>query len=247
MKIFKEIFARCWALWGLVTFVSTFLIFIAPALFSYLIKNEQKSQQLFISVSRIWMRIWLTLIGCPLRIKGRQYFSPNKNYVVVFNHNSLLDVPLSAPFVPGLNKTIAKTSFSKIPLFGLFYKKGSVLVDRTNEKSRRQSFEEMKKVLAKGMHMCIYPEGTRNRSNLLIKPFFDGAFKLAVETKKDIIPCLIIGTSTAMPIRKKFYLFPTPLELVFLPPVSCNEMSTKELNKKVYDIIFDEYSKRLNY
>jgi 1-acyl-sn-glycerol-3-phosphate acyltransferase len=246
LKIFKEIFARLWALWGLVTFVSTFLIFIGPALFSYLIKNELKSQQLFISVSRIWMRIWLLLIGCPLRIKGRQYFRANKNYVVVFNHNSLLDVPLSAPFVPGLNKTIAKASFSKIPLFGLFYKKGSVLVDRTNEKSRRQSFEQMKKVLSKGMHMCIYPEGTRNRSSLLLKPFFDGAFKLSIETKKEIVPCLIIGSSTAMPIRKKFYLWPTPLELVFLPPVSYEEMSTKELNKKVYDIMLDEYTRRMN-
>lgn len=48
-----------------------------------------------------------------------------------------------------------------------------------------------------------------------------------------------------MPIRKKFYLFPTPLELVFLPPVSCDEMSVKELNKKVYDVMLDEYTKRM--
>jgi hypothetical protein len=49
-----------------------------------------------------------------------------------------------------------------------------------------------------------------------------------------------------MPIRKKFYLWPTPLELVFLPPVSYGEMSTKELNKKVYDIMLDEYTRRMN-
>ena len=105
---------------------------------------------------------------------------------MIFNHNALLDVPLSSPYVPGANKTIAKASFAKVPLFGLFYRKGAVLVDRKNEKSRVKSYEAMKDVLLTGMHMCIYPEGTRNRTEKPLKDFYDGAFKLAIEAKKEI-------------------------------------------------------------
>ncbi|HRG44473.1 MAG TPA: 1-acyl-sn-glycerol-3-phosphate acyltransferase, partial [Saprospiraceae bacterium] len=60
------------------------------------------------------------------KIKGRENFAEGENYVVVFNHNALLDAPLSAPFIPGANKTIAKSSFAKVPIFGLFYKNCNV-------------------------------------------------------------------------------------------------------------------------
>ena len=166
--------------------------------------NETKGQKYFIAVSRIWMNVWLFLIGCPVKVSGKENFKPGIAYIVVFNHNALLDVPLSAPFVPGGNKTIAKASFAKIPIFGTYYKRGSVLVDRKNEKSRTRSFDAMKKVLAKGMHMCIYPEGTRNRSAEPIKPFYDGAFKLAMAAKTEIIPCVIFGTKNAT-LRNKIY------------------------------------------
>src|SRR6185503_9949932 len=96
----------------------------------------------------------------------------------------------------------------------------SVLVDRKSESSRRQSFEEMKKVLQKGMHMCLYPEGTRNRTAEPLKKFYDGAFKLAVESKKEIMPCIITGTRKAMPVNKKFYLLPQKLSMNFFPPVA---------------------------
>ena len=215
-------------------------------MFCYFFIDEKKGQTYFNRVSKLWMRIWLPLIGCPLRIKGYPSFDKNKNYIIVFNHNALLDVPLSSPFVPGANKTIAKASFAKVPLFGLFYKRGSVLVDRKDEKSRIKSFEMMKAVLNSGMHMCIYPEGTRNRSALLMKPFYDGAFRLAVETGKEIIPCIIKGTKDAMPIDKFFYLMPHKLSMNFLTPVSPNNLSSKELNKKVFDLMWKELEKDSN-
>jgi 1-acyl-sn-glycerol-3-phosphate acyltransferase len=238
----KNIFGRIWAFWGLITFAITFLIIFLPSMVSYLIK-EPAGQRYFIIISRIWMNAWLFLIGCPVRVSGKENFKPGVAYIVVFNHNAFLDVPLSAPFVPGANKTIAKASFAKFPLFGLFYSKGSVLVDRTSEKSRVKSFETMKKVLAAGMHMCIYPEGTRNRTNEPIKAFYDGAFKLAVAAKKDIIPCVISGTKKAMPINKTFFLLPVKLKMRFLPPVSSSDIPVKELKDKVFSIMKEEYVK----
>ena len=241
MRLIKNVFARIWAFWGLLSFVITFLLIFIPSMFAYIIPDI-KGQQYFIAVSRIWMRIWLPLVGCPVKVKGLENFEKDNNYVVVFNHNALLDVPLSAPFVPGANKTIAKSSFAKVPLFGWFYAKGAVLVDRKNDQSRRKSFDTMKHILAKGMHMCIYPEGTRNRTSEPLKPFYDGAFKLAIAAEKDIIPCVIKGTKKAMPIDRFFYLLPTPLTMQFLPPVSSKNMSNTDLKDKVFQRMLAEYT-----
>jgi 1-acyl-sn-glycerol-3-phosphate acyltransferase len=240
MTIIKNIFGRIWAFWGLLWFTITFLVIFIPSMFSYLME-EPRSQYYFIKVSRLWMNCWLFLVACPVKVTGKEQFLPGEAHVVVFNHNALLDVPLSAPFVPGANRTIAKASFAKIPLFGWFYSKGSILVDRKNERSRVKSFEAMKKVLASGMHMCIYPEGTRNRTGQPIKQFYDGAFRLAIAAKKDIIPCVILGTKKAMPINKAFYLLPTRLKMHFLPPVSSENISVTELKEKVFKIMSKYY------
>jgi 1-acyl-sn-glycerol-3-phosphate acyltransferase len=244
MKIAKNIFARIWCAWGLLTFIATFLVIFLPSMLSYLM-DEVKGQRYFIKISRIWMRIWLFLIACPVKVTGKENFIEGRNYIVVFNHNALLDVPLSSPFVPGANKTIAKASFSKVPLFGWFYKKGSVLVDRKDDKSRSKSVDAMKMVLASGMHMCIYPEGTRNRTSEPLKKFYDGAFILAASTGKEIIPCVITGTKKAMPINKPFYLLPAQLKMHFLPAVSPANLTATALNQKVFLIMKDHYVSEL--
>ena len=237
-----NIFGRIWAFWGLVSFIITFIIVFIPTMVSHLFP-EKKGQDYFIAVSRYWMSFWLKLIGCSLKVTGLENFEPGKNYVVVYNHNALLDVPLSAPFIPGGNKTIAKASFAKVPVFGLFYKRGSVLIDRKSDNSRLKSFEDMKIVLQKGMHMCLYPEGTRNRTTEPLKPFYDGAFKLAIVSKKDIIPCVLLGTKKAMPINKTFYLLPTQLQMHFLPVVSSAGVKTRELKETVFNVMQQHYVK----
>ena len=242
MKIIKNVFARIWAVWGLLTFLISFLIIFLPSMIAYLLPDPG-GQDYFIRLSRYWMNTWLFLIGCPVKVTGREYFQPGKTYVVVFNHNTMLDVPLSCPYVPGPNKTIAKVSFAKVPIFGWFYRKGSVLVDRSIEKSRIKSFEEMKRVLAGGMHMCIYPEGTRNRTGEPLKAFYDGAFKLAQATNREIIPTVIIGTRKAMPVNKVFYLLPIRLKMHFLPPVSTADIDVKELKEQVFETMKAYYVK----
>ena len=241
MTIIKDIFARIWALWGIITFVATFLIIFLFSMASYLFKDEKKGQTYFFNVSKWWMNVWLLLVGCPVTVRGKENFKPGENYIVVFNHNALLDVPLSAPYVPGGNKTIAKESFAKTPLFGLFYKRGAVLVNRKDERSRVKSYESMKKVLLMGMHMCIYPEGTRNRTAEPLKQFYDGAFKLAADTKKEVIPCVIVGTKKAMPVNKFFYLLPVPLKMFFLPAVSSENVTVKELKENVFNQMKEVY------
>ena len=155
-----------------------------------------------------------------VRISGKSEFKKDENYIVVCNHNSLMDVPLTSPGIPGTNKTIAKIEMSKIPLFGIIYKRGSVLLDRSSDASRKQSYTDMKKVLDLGMHMCIYPEGTRNKTDNPLKSFHDGAFRLSFDTGKSIIPCIIKGTRSMLPHDKKFYFWPGKASMHFLPVIS---------------------------
>jgi 1-acyl-sn-glycerol-3-phosphate acyltransferase len=236
VAIFKNIFGRIWAAWGALVFIMTMLIFLIPFFGFIYFQKEPKKTNRFISYSRVWMDIFLGLIGCPLKIQGREYFQKGKTYIVVCNHNSLIDVPVSSPGIPGGNKTIAKAEMAKIPIFGLIYKTGSILVDRKNEKSRRESFVKMREVLDMGLHMCIYPEGTRNTSAEPIKPFHDGAFRLAVASGHAIMPMIIFNSRRANPPDKGFYLMPVKLRMHFLPEiVQGPDESVEQLKGRVFE------------
>lgn len=155
-----------------------------------------------------------------------------------------MDVPVSSPAIPHGNKTIAKSEMAKIPVFGAIYKAGSILVDRKSEKSRTESYIKMKEVLNMGLHMCIYPEGTRNRSEEPLKAFHNGAFKLAIETGKPIIPSLIFNSAKALPANKFFYFLPFKLRMHFLEEVSAlPDESVEGLKERVFHIMKEYYVK----
>ncbi|MGZ8523964.1 MAG: 1-acyl-sn-glycerol-3-phosphate acyltransferase [Chitinophagaceae bacterium] len=107
MKLMKEIFGRIWAVWGIISFAITFLIIFIPSMLTYLVPDP-KGSALFIKIARLWMNVWLRLVGCPVKVKGKNNFAKGTAYIVTCNHNSLMDVPLSSPYIPGANKTIAK-------------------------------------------------------------------------------------------------------------------------------------------
>ena len=245
MNVLRRIFGFIWAVWGLIAFVLTMLLIFIPLLLTNG-QPEPKRTFSFIRISRIWMGVFLPLIGCPLRVRGREYFKTGENYVVVCNHNSLMDVPVSTPHIPGGNKTIAKAEMAKTPLFGIIYKRGSVLVDRRSENSRKDSFLKMRAVLESGLHMCIYPEGTRNLTDQPLKSFHDGAFKLAVETGKAIIPGVIFYTRNVMPAKPVFSLFPHRLLIHFLEPIPVSRGDNyDELKNKVFNLMTEYYANHL--
>jgi 1-acyl-sn-glycerol-3-phosphate acyltransferase len=234
MKIVKEILGRIFALWGIIIFAGSLLIASIP-IWITAIWPEPKRTINFFKVVQVWMNFFFTFSGVRRIVKGKNHFQKGQNYVVVCNHNSFMDVPLSVTAVPP-NKTIAKAEMAKIPVFGMIYKRGSVLVDRKSEESRRKSFLKMKTVLEMGLHMCIYPEGTRNKTSEPLQRFHDGAFKLAVETKKEIIPALIFYTSKVLP-RKPFFFWPHKVEIHFLPAVAVENKTSQQLKDEVFIIM----------
>lgn len=216
MKGIREILGRIFALWAALVFIGSMLLFFIPIWITALWPEPKRTVSVFV-IFRIWMKVFFVLSGVRRIIRGQEHFRPGENYVVICNHNSFMDVPLTSPGIPGANKTIAKVEMARIPLFGIIYKRGSVLVDRKSEESRRNSFLRMKAVLDMGLHMCIYPEGTRNKTEEPLQRFHDGAFRLAAETGKNIIPAVILHTREVLP-QKAFFFWPRPVEMHFLPP-----------------------------
>jgi 1-acyl-sn-glycerol-3-phosphate acyltransferase len=232
----KTFFGRIWAFWGIIWFIGSMLIILPYVIVTRYCKEPFKSTT-FYKTSRVWMLLFLYGVGCPVRVRGKENFLENENYIVTSNHNSNLDAPLTSPFIIGTNKTIAKKDFLKVPVFNLVYERGGVLIDRKSDASRRKGYADMKAVLDRGWHMCIYPEGTRNKTNNPLQPFKDGAFRLAIETGKSIMPCLLFNTKKALPQKPSFFFWPTKLEVHFLPAISPIGHTAESLNKKVYEVM----------
>jgi 1-acyl-sn-glycerol-3-phosphate acyltransferase len=228
--------------WAIIVFVPTMLIAF-PLIWLSGLWKEPKRTMIFQQVARAWMRVFFFLSGIRIRIKGKHHFQKGQNYVVVCNHNSFMDVPLATPFIPGPNKTIAKKEMAKIPIFGAIYKVGSVLVDRKSDESRKNSFIQMKEVLRLGMHMCIYPEGTRNKTNEPLQYFHNGAFKLAVDSGKSIMPAVIFNTAKVLPANKGFFFWPVKIRMEFLEPVPPEFYSIEELKDEVFMQMKEYYVK----
>jgi 1-acyl-sn-glycerol-3-phosphate acyltransferase len=92
--------------------------------------------------------------------------------------------------------------------------------------------------------MCIYPEGTRNKTNDPLKSFHDGAFKLSYETGKKIMPCIIRGTRKMLPLNKTFFFWPGKASMELLAPIDPKEFQdASSLKKYVFDLMWKELSK----
>lgn len=233
--MFKEVAGRILAFWGLTVFVVSMVIFSVPVWIAGLWAEPLRSKIAYWFYLR-WMWVFFVFSGIRRKFVGREHFKTGQNYIVICNHRSLLDPPLSSPAIPGPNKTIAKVEMARIPIFGILYRRGSVLVDRKNEESRRASFGKMKEVLEMGLHMCIYPEGTRNKTNEPLQRFHDGAFRLAIDTGKPIIPALLFNTDKVFP-RKTFFFWPQKVEMHFLPAISVEGKTVQQVKEESFRVM----------
>jgi len=240
MTIIKNILARIIALWATILFIGTMLIVFIPMLIIGLWPEPNRTR-LFHRISQVWMAIFLTLTGVWIARKGKKHFKKGEQYVVICNHNTLMDVPVTTPWIPVANKSIAKIEMSRIPLFGIIYKRGAVLVDRKSDESRKASYNKMKEVLNIGLNMCVYPEGTRNKTKEPLQPFHSGAFRLAVDTGHAIIPAVLFNTKKILPNDKTFYYWPGKIEMHFLEPVPIDSMTADQLKEKLFTLMKEYY------
>ena len=123
---------------------------------------------------------------------------------------------------------------SKVPVFGYIYKKATVMVDRESDGGRIRSVQQLKKVLAKNISVVMAPEGTFNMTDNPLKEFYNGAFKIAVETKTPIQPVLFLDAYDRLNYHSIFSLTPGKSRAVFLKEIAPgNEMAI--LKQQVYN------------
>lgn len=233
-KIFKTI----WAVWALIVFVVTFFIVLIPISLTFILKEPHRGNVVHV-LHKGWMVTFLTLVGIRLKIKGKEYFKKGESYVITANHKSFLDVMAIVPIIPGPNKILAKREMVKIPIFGIIYRSGSVLVDRSSAKSRLESVQRMKDVLDRGHHLCLYPEGTRNRTGKPLRDFYDGAFLTAIQTQRPIMPCVLFNTYELFPNKPLFSLMPGVVEAHYLPPIDVSGYTEKD-KKQLKELVFQQ-------
>jgi 1-acyl-sn-glycerol-3-phosphate acyltransferase len=169
--------------------------------------------------------------------KGREYFRKGQSYIYVSNHSSFLDLPGLAMIIPGEFRPLAKKELLKIPVFGLIARGATVIVDRSSGESRKKSMDKLKKVLADGISILLFAEGTQNRSKEMLQPFKDGAFRLAIDTQKPVLPMVVIGAGKLMP-PGTINLKPGLIKIIVGPEIAIMETTDiVELKNYTFDVM----------
>jgi len=176
----------------------------------------------------------------------------SKQYIFVINHSSLLDAALLPKAFRQPVRPLGKVETSKVPVFGFIYRKAIVTVDRSDAVNRAQSLRILKSIIGKGISVLFFPEGTYNETELPLKEFYSGAFRVAIETQTPLKPVLFLDAYNRMHHQNVFSLNPGKCRIVFLDeiPVSGLKISdTEDLKWKVYEIMerkLGEYRLRSN-
>ncbi len=145
-------------------------------------------------VCRVWARLFLILLGCPLQVQGRSQAERGGSLVLVSNHTSYLDVAILMAALPPGFLFVAKKELEKMALTRTFIRKvGHLTVDRIDFSKSLSDTAEIETALKGGSSVLIFPEGTFTRATGL-RPFRMGAFKVAAETGRPVVPIAICGS-----------------------------------------------------
>jgi 1-acyl-sn-glycerol-3-phosphate acyltransferase len=186
MRIFKIAFWIIWRIWFYLMMAVPILLML-PFLVISILKEEWYPY--FFVMARIWARFILFSCGFYYKVEREQETQSKKSYMFVANHTSMADIMLMLATVRNPFVFVGKKELAKIPLFGFFYKRTCILVDRKSSRSRMQVFDRAQRRLNQGLSICIFPEGgVPDDESVLLADFKDGAFRLAIEHEIPIVP-----------------------------------------------------------
>jgi 1-acyl-sn-glycerol-3-phosphate acyltransferase len=179
-------------------------------------------------VANFIVRFSYRIAGIRIEIEGRDRVPENTACIFMANHLSNLDPPALIPSIPGRTAAFSKRAIMKIPGLGYGMKLADFIpVDRDRRvESAQESIAAARRVLAKGIHITTFVEGTRSRDGRLL-PFKKGPFYLAMQTGAPCIPVSIYGTETMM-AKGSMRIRPGIAHIVFHPPVFPSDYATRE-------------------
>lgn len=250
MKGIKIIFWVLWRVWFYVLMAIPILIMLPFLLISII---SESGYPYFFRMARIWAKFILFGMGFYYKVERQQKLIKNKSYMIVANHTSMTDIMLMLAVVRNPFVFVGKKELSKIPLFGFFYKRTCILVDRNSSRSKNEVFKRAQDRLNQGLSICIFPEGgVPDDETVLLDEFKDGAFRLAIEHQIPIVPIVFADN------KERFsYTFmsgsPGKMRVKILPFVETNGLTSenrKTLRDEVRQLIYKgllEFKKKKEY
>lgn len=200
LSVLKKSVQALWRIWFYI------LVALPIVLFSPLLILLTLSERTFTSVFWLARNIWAAPIlygmGCIPRIRYDERLKPSRSYMLVANHTSMLDIMLMLRVSPNPFVFVGKKELARIPVFGFFYKRVSILVDRESSRSRSAVYRRAQKRLQNGLSICIFPEGgVPDDERVVLDSFKDGAFKMAIAHGIPIVPMTFFDCKKRFPFR----------------------------------------------
>ena len=201
---------------------------------------------MFFFFARLWAKIILYGMGFYPKIEREQQIEKGRSYMLVANHASMTDIMLMLVICKNPFVFVGKKELAKIPIFGFFYKRTCILVDRSSSKSRFEVFKRAQARLNQGLSICIFPEGgVTDDHNVLLDEFKDGAFRLAIEHQIPIVPMTFVDNRK----RFSFNFFsgsPGRMRAIvhrFIPTTGLTLDDKKDLRDTVRQVIYHQLLK----
>ncbi|MEI7629270.1 MAG: lysophospholipid acyltransferase family protein [Bacteroidota bacterium] len=217
-----------YCIYALLIFV--LLTFIAfPFVMLSLSFGKVKGGNIIYQICKTWAWIWYLFIGIRHQEIFESEHNINQQYIFVGNHSSYIDIPPIVLIAHQPIRVLGKYEMVKIPVFGLIYRAAVILVDRSNPETRSKSVRALKAAIKNNISIFIFPEGTFNESANPLKSFFDGAFRIAIETQTPIKPVLLVDTIDRLHFKSIFSLTPGKNRVVYLKEVPVTGLGISDI------------------
>lgn len=237
MKIISSILLKFYTFWVFLVFTVSMVILLPGMTIPFFFGNRLSWLGYRFLIAWSWIFSQLTFIRYTFY--GKENLNKDESYIFVCNHTSFLDIPGLCLLIGKEFRPIAKKELLKIPIFGWIARGACVIIDRSNGESRKRSLETLKVALSHGISVLLFAEGTQNRTKEPLQPFKDGAFRIAIDTQKSILPIVIIGAGKLMP-PGTVNLRPGLIKILVAPKISVTDLSTdstQSLKQKTFDIM----------
>lgn len=216
-------------IYALVLFGATLILVFLLALPASLL-GEIRGGNVIYMICRTWADVWF--FGVGIRHKNIYVHRPKKKRpcIYVANHISFLDAALIVKAVRFPVRPLGKIEMVRTPLFGFVYRKTIVVVDRGDPEHRAASVRRLIKQLHEGISVFIFPEGTFNKTGKPLAPFYDGAFRMAIETGCPVQPVLFLDANKRLPNKSIFLLNPGRSRAIFLEQINVEGLTLEDVS-----------------
>lgn len=228
-----------YSIYAFILFVAIMLLIFPFVLISSFF-GRIKGGNAILALCRFWGDCWFPMIFIFQKKIYEVPHDKSKAYIFVTNHISYLDAAILPRAYRQPIRPLGKAEMSRIPVFGFIYRNAIVSVDRNNIHDRANSVRILKSLLNKGISVLVFPEGTFNMGNTPLKSFYDGAFKIAIETQTPVKPVLFLDNYRRMPYENIFHMSPGRCRILYLDEIPVEGYGPKDvaaLRKKVYEIM----------